>query len=94
MALLWEERHGWSAAIETHSGEDLLVVAYLGRDVLPAPAVVAAWVRDLLTGTGVSASLRPSCRRSAAWMAVGTAVWRRGSRATRGPGGRIRRAPH
>lgn len=47
VALLWEERHGWSAAIETHSGEDLLVVAYLGRDVLPPPSVVPAWVRDL-----------------------------------------------
>ena len=47
VALLWEERHGRSAAIETHSGEDLLVVAYLGRDVLPPPAAVAAWVRDL-----------------------------------------------
>ncbi|GAB1516177.1 DUF6292 family protein [Actinophytocola sp. KF-1] len=47
VALLWDDSHGWSAAIETHSGEDLLVVAYLGQEVLPAPARVAAWVRDL-----------------------------------------------
>lgn len=47
VALLWDENHGWSAAIETHSGENLLVVAYFGRDVLPRPAAVAAWVREL-----------------------------------------------
>ena len=43
LALLWDEDHGWSAAIETHSGEDLLVIAYFGRDVVPPPAAVAAW---------------------------------------------------
>jgi hypothetical protein len=47
VALLWEETQGWSAAIETHSGADLLVVAHLGHDVLPPPETVAAWVRDL-----------------------------------------------
>lgn len=47
VALLWDEKHGWSAAVETHSGEDLLVVAYLGRDVLPRPASVAAWASEL-----------------------------------------------
>jgi hypothetical protein len=47
VALLWDENHGWSAAVETHSGEDLLVVAYFGRDVLPRPASVAAWASEL-----------------------------------------------
>jgi len=47
VALLWEETEGWSAAVETHSGEDLLVVAYLGQDVLSPPETVAAWVREL-----------------------------------------------
>lgn len=47
VALLWEETRGWSAAVETHSGEDLRVVAYLGTDVLPAPDAVAAWTRRL-----------------------------------------------
>uniref|UniRef100_UPI0035E4303C DUF6292 family protein n=1 Tax=Amycolatopsis pithecellobii TaxID=664692 RepID=UPI0035E4303C len=28
VALLWDERHGWAAAIETHSGEDLIVLRY------------------------------------------------------------------
>ena len=47
VALLWDERRGWSAAIETHSGEDLLVVAYLDGDVQPSPRRVAAWTSDL-----------------------------------------------
>jgi hypothetical protein len=47
VALLWDENQGWSAAIETHSGEDLLVVAYLGKDLLPPPETVAAWTRRL-----------------------------------------------
>lgn len=47
VALLWEEHRGWSAALETHSGADLHVVAYLGHDVLPPPDVVATWARGL-----------------------------------------------
>ncbi|GAB1515195.1 DUF6292 family protein [Actinophytocola sp. KF-1] len=47
VALLWDERHGWSAALEDHSSSDLLVVAYFGRTVLPPPADVAAWTTDL-----------------------------------------------
>jgi hypothetical protein len=47
VALLWEETRGWSAAIETHSGEELFVVAHCGQDVLPPPETVAAWVREL-----------------------------------------------
>jgi len=30
VALLWDEERGWAAAIETHSGEDLIVLRYLG----------------------------------------------------------------
>jgi hypothetical protein len=47
VALLWEETRGWSAAIETHSGEDLVVVARLGQDLLPPPETVASWTRGL-----------------------------------------------
>ncbi|WP_020658850.1 DUF6292 family protein [Amycolatopsis benzoatilytica] len=43
-ALVWDERHGWSFTIETHSGEDLLVVAYLG-ELVPSPGRVRAFVR-------------------------------------------------
>lgn len=47
VALLWNEKHGWSVGIETHSGEDLVVVDYLGQNLLPAPEKVAAWARSL-----------------------------------------------
>lgn len=48
LALLWEDTQGWAAAIETHSGEDVIVVAYLGKEVVPAPREVVAFLRDLL----------------------------------------------
>lgn len=47
VALLWDERDGWSAAVETHSGEDLIVQARFDADALPSPRAVAAWVRAL-----------------------------------------------
>ena len=47
VALLWDENYGWSIAIETDSGVDLLVVAHLGQDVLPPPETVAAWTKNL-----------------------------------------------
>lgn len=43
-ALLWDEGHGWAFAVETHSGEDLLVLAYLGGELVPAPARVRGFV--------------------------------------------------
>ncbi|MFC4852082.1 DUF6292 family protein [Actinophytocola glycyrrhizae] len=48
VALLWDEHRGWSAAVETDSGEELVTVTHLGQDLLPAPETVAAWARDLL----------------------------------------------
>jgi hypothetical protein len=50
VALSWDEGCGWSAAVETHSGEDLIVVAYFGSDVLPPPEAVAEWARGLFRG--------------------------------------------
>ena len=47
VALLWEETRGWSAALETHSGADLMVVAHLDRGLLPPPGTVATWTRRL-----------------------------------------------
>ncbi|QFZ17846.1 DUF6292 family protein [Saccharothrix syringae] len=59
-ALLWDEDRGWSAAVETHSGEDLLVVAHLEGDVLPPPAVVAEWARSLFRGDRRVPPARPA----------------------------------
>jgi hypothetical protein len=46
-ALLWDERDGWAAAVESPTGEDAVVLAYLGADVLPSPDTVEAFVKDL-----------------------------------------------
>ncbi|MGW4490250.1 DUF6292 family protein [Amycolatopsis sp. NPDC004368] len=48
LALLWDEAHGWAAAIEASCGEDLIVLAYLeGDDVLAEPGAVARFVAAL-----------------------------------------------
>ncbi|GAB3432775.1 DUF6292 family protein [Actinophytocola sediminis] len=62
LALLWDERHGWSAAIETASGEDLIVVSYLGRDILPPPSVVARFAAALIAGKGPGVPEPPAFR--------------------------------
>ncbi|MGH3857998.1 DUF6292 family protein [Actinokineospora sp.] len=49
-ALTWDEIHGWAATVETGSGEDLIALAYLLGDVLPAPADVVEFARDILGG--------------------------------------------
>ncbi|WP_290061822.1 DUF6292 family protein [Amycolatopsis solani] len=46
-ALLWDERDGWSAAVESPSGDEVIALAYLGVDVLPSPDEVVAFVRDM-----------------------------------------------
>ncbi|MCR3718101.1 MULTISPECIES: DUF6292 family protein [Prauserella salsuginis group] len=51
VALIWDERHGWGVAIETHCGEDLLMVSYLGgNDPVPEPERVARFARRVLDG--------------------------------------------
>ncbi|MGW4490028.1 DUF6292 family protein [Amycolatopsis sp. NPDC004368] len=50
VALLWDERHGWSVAIETNSGEDLLVVAYAGAQLVPEPARLSLFLAELIRG--------------------------------------------
>ncbi|MGW4056707.1 DUF6292 family protein [Amycolatopsis sp. NPDC004747] len=51
LALLWDEERGWAAAIETHSGEDLIVLRHLGGPaVAPAPSRVAKFVTALHEG--------------------------------------------
>jgi hypothetical protein len=66
VALLWDERHGWCGAIETASGEDLIVLSYLGSDVLPPPRVVAAFALELIAGTGPGQAAPPAFREAAA----------------------------
>ena len=51
LALLWDERHGWAIAVETRSGEDLIVLRYLADDdVVPAPRAVTAFLASVRAG--------------------------------------------
>lgn len=50
LSLIWDERRGWAAAIESASGGDLIVLAYLGKEPVPEPEHVIEFVRRLLAG--------------------------------------------
>lgn len=45
LMLVWSEWHGWALAAETTPVEQPVVLAYLGADLVPEPAVVARFVR-------------------------------------------------
>jgi hypothetical protein len=66
LALLWDEVHGWSAAIETHSAEDLIVIRYLGgTTITPPPAQVARFVAALRENDHHTGRLDPPAIRAA-----------------------------
>ena len=51
VALVWDEQRGWSIAVETYSGEDLILLADLESDTaVPPAAVVARFVEDFCAG--------------------------------------------
>ncbi|MEV6908726.1 DUF6292 family protein [Amycolatopsis sp. NPDC051071] len=56
VALVWDERYGWSVALETDSSEDLITVAYHGREILPSPSAVAAFAREVCASGAVGRS--------------------------------------
>jgi hypothetical protein len=49
-ALLWDEQTGWAVAVETASNEDLILVAVHHADLLPPPAVLARWFKQVAKG--------------------------------------------
>jgi hypothetical protein len=61
-ALVWDEVHGWAVAVESRA--DLVVLSYLGDDVLPAPRVVAALTRQVLAGTAPVRATPPALREA------------------------------
>ncbi|MFD5247707.1 DUF6292 family protein [Amycolatopsis sp. NPDC058340] len=58
-ALQWDERHGWAFAMETQSGEDLLVLAYFEGELVPSPDTVGRSVTAIQTTGGASATPVP-----------------------------------
>ncbi len=50
LMLLWDERHGWSVALETAPADDPVVLAYLGGDVLAEADEVHRFVLDVIAG--------------------------------------------
>lgn len=50
LMLLWNERRGWSIAVETDPTEKPVVVAHLGLPLVPPPDEVARFVDDVLAG--------------------------------------------
>jgi len=63
VALLWDEREGWSVAVETHSGEDLIVVARFGGTVIPDPRTVARFLDSARVETSRAACAAPATLR-------------------------------
>jgi hypothetical protein len=62
-ALVWDERYGWAAAVETHSGEDLLVIAYLGGEsITPQPWHVKGFLEALTQGHRAGLPTPPAIR--------------------------------
>jgi anti-anti-sigma factor len=59
LALLWDGRHGWAAGVETNAGEDILILAWYGPDVLPPPGEVVGFARAVLTGQPVGQPVPP-----------------------------------
>lgn len=63
-ALLWDEQYGWALAVETHGGADLLVLGYLGAEVLPSPRTVAGHLQRAVEGTALGMLDPPGFRDS------------------------------
>lgn len=51
VALIWNGDTGWGVAVETHSGEDMLLLGSVSGTPVPTPATVAGLCRRLL-GSG------------------------------------------
>ncbi|MFF0145176.1 hypothetical protein ATK36_4837 [Amycolatopsis sulphurea] len=51
LMLVWDERLGWSVAIEPRGDDEPPVICRLGRQIAPPPATVAQFVADALRGS-------------------------------------------
>lgn len=48
VALVWDEERGWALGIETDAGSPIVILSYLGVDLLPSPRMVAQFVHDVV----------------------------------------------
>ena len=80
VALLWDELHGWSAAVESDSPKDLLVVAYLGGALVPEPQRLARFLAAVRRGDVPAVPVTPAFRDSEAVLLDRLRRYRRNSR--------------
>ncbi|KAA0019459.1 DUF6292 family protein [Antrihabitans cavernicola] len=48
VALIWDADNGWGLAVETYSGEDMILLGRTDAEPMPTPDTVAALCADLL----------------------------------------------
>jgi hypothetical protein len=65
LALVWDEVHGWAAAVEDATGEASTVLAYLGREVLPDPRAVVRFLAAVRAGDPDAGTLEAPVLRKA-----------------------------
>jgi hypothetical protein len=79
--LLWDERHGWSVALETAPADDPVVLAYLGGDVLAEADEVHRFVEDVIASRSPG---RPDVPPALDAEQIEELVWRLAARAEDG----------
>ncbi|WP_143138516.1 DUF6292 family protein [Lentzea waywayandensis] len=62
LALVWDEKSGWSAGAE--AGADFVMLASYSEDIVPAPRVVAAFVHSVVSDRYAPAAMSGDYRRS------------------------------
>jgi hypothetical protein len=65
LMLLWTERDGWHAALETMPGEEPAVLAYLGEPLVPEPQSVADFAEAIIDGRPAGVPTQPPARAAA-----------------------------
>lgn len=65
LALVWDEVHGWAAAIEDATGDAVTVLAYLGGEVLPEPRAVVKFLAALRADDPAAGTLEAPVLREA-----------------------------
>ncbi|WP_340684102.1 DUF6292 family protein [Amycolatopsis coloradensis] len=66
VALLWDEEHGWSVAVESLCGEELVVLSYAGKNILPPSCAVARFLTCMFRGQYPGQFTPPAFRRAGA----------------------------